>query len=202
MSISEINIINQIRSEVLSRKEPTGENLFLVWGYPTAFFLLLEFIALRLWNQNWCEWLWTGIPLIGTPLMIYYLHKDYERTGSRTLESNIILQMWIFIGFLSFTGGLAMGFANVFEYGYCTLQSLLISMGCFLTGIILRFRPKVFCGIAGALLSFLCLFPQGELWPWQLLITSFVTIITLIIPGHYFKNYIRNYHLWQDSNFR
>ncbi|MBR5395955.1 MAG: hypothetical protein IK144_12870, partial [Bacteroidaceae bacterium] len=63
----ELNIITRIRGEVQSHREPTGENLFLAWGYPTAIFLLLEFAALMLWNKNWCEWLWLGIPLVGAP---------------------------------------------------------------------------------------------------------------------------------------
>lgn len=188
---NELDIITRTRAEVMSRKEPTGENLFLVWGYPTAIFLLVEFAALMIWNENWCSWIWLCIPVVGTPLMMYYLNEDYEHTGRRTLDSYIILNMWVFVGFTSCLGGGAMGFANVFEKVYCTFQGLLISMGCFLTGVILHFRPKTLCGIAGTVLSFACLFFQGDLWPWQLLITSVVTVITLIIPGHLFKNYVR-----------
>jgi hypothetical protein len=186
----ELNIITRIRGEVQSHREPTGENLFLAWGYPTAIFLLLEFAALMLWNKNWCEWLWLGIPLVGAPLMIHFLHKDYDRTGHRTLDANVILQMWIYVGFVSCIGGATMGFAGVFEMLYCTFQGLLIGMGCFLTGVILRFRPKTVCGIIGTAISFVSLFLQGDLWPWQLLITALVTVITLIIPGHLFKTYV------------
>ena len=186
----ELDIITRIRGEVISSKEPTGENLFLAWGYPTAFFLLVEFLALMLWKENWCEWIWMGIPLVGAPLMIYFLHKDYERTHQRTLEANVILKMWIFVGFVSCIGGATMGFADVFEMLYCTFQGLLIGMGCFLTGVILRFRPKTVCGIIGTAISFVSLFLQGDLWPWQLLITALVTVITLIIPGHLFKTYV------------
>ena len=32
----ELDIIARMRGEVMGRKEPTGENLFLVWGYPTC----------------------------------------------------------------------------------------------------------------------------------------------------------------------
>ena len=32
----ELNIINSMRSKVMSRREITGENLFLAWGYPTV----------------------------------------------------------------------------------------------------------------------------------------------------------------------
>ena len=187
----ELDIIAHIRGEVQSSKELTGENLFLAWGYPTAFFLLVEFVALILWNKNWCEWIWMGIPLVGAPLMVYFLHKDYERTGSRTLEQNVILRMWIYVGFVSCVGGASLGFAGVFEQCYCMFQGLLIGMGCFLTGLILRYRPKVVCGIIGSALSFLPLFFQGEYWHWQLLIAAGVTIIALVIPGHLFHNYVK-----------
>jgi hypothetical protein len=176
---------------VRGNTEPTGENLFLAWGYPTAFFLLVEFFALILWNEFWCSWIWVGIPLVGTPLMMYFLNEDYERTHRRTLEQNVILQMWIFVGFLSCLGGATMGFAGLFPILYCTFQGLLISFGCLMTGLILHFRPKTVCGILGSVLSFVSLFFQGDLWSWQLLVAVFVTVLTLIIPGHLFRRYVR-----------
>lgn len=189
----ELDIIAHIRSEVTGRKVPTGENLFLAWGYPTAFFLLLEFAALMLWHENWCEWLWAGIPLVGAPLMMYFLKKDYERTGRRTPEQSVILQMWICVGFVSCIGGATMGFAGVFEIVYCTFQGLLIGIGCFMTGLILRYQPKIVCGLVAIVLSFLSLFFQSELWHWQLLVAATVTIVALIIPGHLFHQYVKNY---------
>ena len=188
---NEVDIIARTRSEVLGHKELTGENLFLAWGYPTAIVLLMEFAALQLWHEDWCSWLWIGIPLIGTPLMIYFLNKDYNRTHCRTLPENVILTMWIFIGFASCVGGTSMGFAGVFPFCYCAYQGLLIGMGCFMTGIILHFRPKTICGIIASLLSALPLFFQGDLWPWQLLIASLIAIVALIIPGHLFRRYVR-----------
>ena len=188
---SELDIITRVRGEVMGSRVPTGENLFLAWGYPTAIVLLLEFVALKVWNEFWCEWLWLGIPVVGVPLMMYFINEDYERTHHRTLNQNIILQMWIFMGFISCLGGATMGFANVFEQLYCTFQGLLISLGCFITGIILHFRPKTVCGIIGSLVSFLALFFQGDLWPWQLVVAALVTVITLIIPGHLFRHYVR-----------
>ena len=187
----ELEMIAHIRSEVMGRKEVTGENLFLAWGYPTAIVLLLEFAALLIWNEFWCHCLWVGIPLIGVPLMIYFLNEDYERTHRRTLDQNVILMMWIFIGFASFIGGLAMGFADVFSLCYCSYQGLLCGLGCFMTGIILHFRPKIICGIIASALSAVPLFFQGDLWPWQLLVTSITVIISLVIPGHLFRRYVK-----------
>ena len=188
----ELDIITRMRGEVMSRQDLTGENLFLAWGYPTVIVLLAEFVALLVWNENWCAWLWAGIPLIGAPLMLYFLNKDYDRTHSRTLEQNIILVMWIFIGFASCVGGAIMGLANAFQQCFFAFLSLLCGMGCFMTGIILHFRPKTICGILASLLSAVPLFFQNDLWPWQLLVTAVIVTISLIIPGHLFRSYVRN----------
>ena len=196
---NELEIIAHIRSEVMGNKDLTGENLFLAWGYPTAIVLLLEFAALMVWNEDWCAWLWAGIPLIGTPLMIYFLNEDYERTRHRTLDQNVILLMWIFIGFDSCIGVTTMGFVGVFKECYCAFQGLLVGMGCFMTGIILHFRPKTVCGIIASLLSAVPLFFQGDLWPWQLLFTSAIAVIALIIPGHLFHRYVRHCYKTRES---
>ena len=188
----ELDIITRVRGEVMSRKELTGENLFLAWGYPTVIVLIAEFAALLIWNEDWCSWLWAGIPLIGTPLMIYFLNEDYERTHRRTLDQNVILMMWIFIGFACCLGGAAMGVACVFQQSFFALLSLLCGLGCFMTGIILHFRPKTICGIIASVLSVVPLFFQGDLWPWQLFATAINVVISLIIPGHMFHRYVKN----------
>ena len=191
---AELGIITRMRGEVMGRRELTGENLFLAWGYPTVIVLLVEFAALLIWDEDWCAWLWAGIPLIGTPLMIYFLNEDYERTRCRTLDQNVILMMWIFIGFASCVGGAAMGFSGVFQQAFFAYLGLLCGLGCFMTGIILHFRPKTICGIIASLLSAVPLFFQGDLWPWQLLVTAAIIALALIIPGHLFKNYVKNYY--------
>ena len=190
----ELDIITRMRGEVMQRRDLTGENLFLAWGYPTVIVLLVEFAALMLWNEDWCAWLWAGIPLIGTPLMIYFLNEDYERTRRRTLDENVILMMWVFIGFASCAGGAAMGFAGVFQQAFFAYLGLLCGLGCFMTGIILHFRPKTICGIVASMLSAVPLFFQGDLWLWQLLATAVIVTIALIIPGHLFKRYVQHYY--------
>jgi hypothetical protein len=174
-------------------REASTMNPFLIWGYPSAFFLFLEFVALLLWHKNWCAWLWVGIPLVAGPLMAYALHQDYSREHRLTRDSNAILQMWLFMGVLSALGGSSMGFAGVFELCYGSFQGVIIGLGCFVTGVILRFRPKIVCGVIGSIVAFASLFFQGDLWPWQLLIAALVAVITLIIPGHLFNDYLKNH---------
>jgi hypothetical protein len=100
--------------------------------------------------------------------------------------------MWIFIGVASCIGGWFMGVTGVFQQAFFAYLSLLCGMGCFMTGIILHFRPKTICGILASLLSALPLFFQDDLWPWQLLVTAVTVTISLIIPGHLFRSYVRN----------
>lgn len=192
----ELDIITRIRGEVMNHKEHTGVNLFLVWGYPTLLVFLMEFAALMLWDLFLCEWLWAGIPLVGVPLMKYFQRKDYERTGRRTLDEDRALQIWFFIGGASCLSGFFTGFTGVYEQCYCTLQGLLLGMGCFLTGVISRFRPMTVCGIVGAVVSFLLLILQGDLWPWQLLMLAVITVITLIIPGHLSRHYAKKEYMF------
>ena len=127
--------------------------------------------------------------------MIYFLNEDYERTRRRTLEENVILMMWVFIGFACCLGGLAMGLANVYQMCLFPLIGFLCGMGCFMTGIILHFRPKTVCGIVASVLSAMPLFFQGDLWYWQLPIAAAITVVALIIPGHLFRNHVKNYAL-------
>ena len=188
---SELDIIARTRSEVMGKRELTGENLFLAWGYPTAIILLVEFATLMWIQKDWCAWLWAGIPLIGVPLMIYFMNEDYERTRRRTLDQNVILLMWVFIGFTCCLGGFALGLANLYRQFLFPLIGLMCGMGCFMTGIILHFRPKTVCGIIASMLSAVPLFFQGDLWPWQLLATAVIVVIALIIPGHLFRHYVR-----------
>lgn len=44
-SLNELDIINRTRGEVMTRKDVTGENLFLVWGTLRLQCLYLNFCA-------------------------------------------------------------------------------------------------------------------------------------------------------------
>lgn len=189
---NKLDIIARTRGEVLGNKELTGENLFLAWGYPTAFFLLLEFLAMVLWDYDWTEWLWVGIPLVGMPLMVYFLHKDYQRTDRMTLKANVLLMMWIYLGGVCCAAGFITGITGVFRECFFAFFGLMCSLGCFVTGVILRFRPKTVCGLIATALSFLPLFFQGTLWPWQMLVTAVVVVVALIIPGHLFRRFVKD----------
>lgn len=190
---NELDIITQMRGEVMGSKADTGENLFLVWGYPMAIVFLTEFAVLMFLNRHWYVWLWVGIPLVGVPMMMYFQRKDYDRTGHRTLEANIALQLWLYVGGASALLGFTTGITGTYPVCYNIIQGLLVGLGAFLTGVISRYRPVAVCGIIASILTIACLFLQGELWPWQFLVTAVVSVIAFIIPGHLIKHYFKKY---------
>ena len=193
MTTDELDIISRMRGKVHSRKEDTGVNLFMVWGYPTVMVFLLEFVTLMFLHKHWYSWLWVLIPLVGVPLMIHFNRKEYDRIGHRTLEMNMALHLWFYVGAASALLGFITGITGTYPVCYNFIQGLLVGLGVFLTGVISRFRSMTICGIIGSVLTFACLSLQGDLWPWQFLVSSIVAIVAFIIPGHLYKQYVKNY---------
>lgn len=187
-----LEVIARTRGKVEMSYSPTGGKLFLVCGWPAAVFFLLEFLFWHWFQQEWCLWLWIGIPIVALPLMVHYLKKDHSRTHSRTRESKIILNYWIFVGATTFISGFIFGFAGLYEDCFFPQVCLLMGIGCFITGQLLRFRPKSICGLVGSAIGICSFMLKGDLWYWQLLAISLVSVITLILPGIQYKRHVRN----------
>ena len=137
-------------------------------------------------------WVWLAAVIIGWPWMIVLIRRDHDRTHRRTHESKIILDLWIFIGVLCAVGGLALGFADLFESLAMPLIGLLIGIGAFVSGQVIRFRPKTIGGIIGATIGLLSFTLQCDLWTWQMLTLSLASVVALVIPGFLYKKSIRN----------
>lgn len=195
-TMNELDIIAQIRGEVMQKKEISGKNPFLIWGYSIAIAYLLTFGAMMLWNNSWCLFILCGIPVVGVPFMQNSLHEDYKRCHMRTKEEDYVLKVWLFVGIAIGVSAFATAFAGVYHQCLFPLACLLMGMGSFFTGVILCYKPKRVCGIIACILSAVPLFLQDDLWPWQLFSTAIITVIALIIPGHMFNSYLRkNHHL-------
>jgi hypothetical protein len=187
-----LQVIASTRGKVDMDKAPTGENIFLLWGLLTSVFFLLQFVLWECLHQPWCMWVWLAAVLIGWPWMIVLIHRDHDRTHRRTHESKIILNLWIFIGASCAVGGLALGFADLFESLAMPLIGLLIGIGAFVSGQVIRFRPKTIGGIIGATIGMLSFTLQDDLWNWQMLTLSLTSVAALVIPGFLYKKSIRN----------
>ena len=191
-SFDALEVIARTRGKVEMDDIPTGENIFLVWGWPTAVVFLAEFVLWMVFRQQWCLWLWPVIPAVAVPLMIKYLRKDHERTHIRTHSARVVLDYWIFVGCACGVGGFVFGLSGVYENCFMPLVCLLVGIGSFITGEILRFRPKTVCGLLGAAIGLGAFLLTGELWFWQLLCVTAVSAVSLIIPGMLFNKRVRD----------
>lgn len=187
-----LEVIARTRGKVDMDSTPTGGKLFPLWGWLTAVFYSLEFASWQLWHQEWCLWLWIGIPVVGFPIMIAALRKDHERTHMRTHRSKLVLDYWIFAACAIGIGGFLFGFTGLYEMVENPMICLLVGIGAFVTGESARFRPMVVGGLAGAAIGICSFVLQGDLWTWQILAVVLVAVVALIVPGHLFEKRVKD----------
>lgn len=188
----QIDIIEKTRGRVLNDHTLTGEDMFLIWGYATALFLLLEFAALEIWGSTWCMYIWIGIPLVGAPLMFISYLRDNSHAHHIEVNAFVIMKMWIYLGFVIGALGFALGFAGLYTQCFFPLLCLLCSLGGFITGLVAAFRPMTICGLVASGLALATLAFQGTLWHWQLPSGALTIAVALIIPGHLFRRFVKN----------
>ena len=186
-----LEVIARTRGKVDMDSNPTGDPIFILWGSLTAFFYLLEFVLLRL-GFGWAVWLWAGVPVVGLPLMVLILRRSHRRDHRRTRGSKLVLDYWIFAACAIGIGGFIFGFFDIYELVENPMICLLVGIGCFLTGEVLRFRPKTVGGLLGAAVGIGAFLLQGELWVWQPLAVAVVAIVSLLIPGLLFNRSLNN----------
>lgn len=187
-----IDIIARTRGKVNMDSAPTENYIFVLWGSLTAAAFLLEFALWKLFRAEWCLWLWILIPAVGFPWMMRILRKNHERTHIRSKESKVVLDTWIFIGGASGVSGFIFGFAGVYNSFALPLICTLVGIGAFITGEVLRYRPMIAGGVAGALIGICSYLLQGELWIWQALALAVAGIIALVAPGILYKRSFKN----------
>lgn len=184
-----LEVIARTRGKVdMDSSVQTGGWLFPLWGWLTVVFYSLEFILWQLYHQEWCMWMWVGIPVLGFPIMMRILRKDHERTHMRTHRSQLVMDYWIFAAYAVGIGGFVFGFAGIYEMVENPLICLLVGIGAFLTGEVARFRPMIVGGLVGAAIGICSFLLQGDLLIWQMLCIVLVAIVALIVPGHMYKN--------------
>ena len=182
-----LEVIARTRGKVEMDDNHSGNWLFPLWGWLTAFFYLAEFVLLQFLHQDWAVWLWVGIPAIGMPAMAAIIRRDRQRTHMRSKESRLVLDYWIFAAGVIGVGGFIFGFAGIYELAENPVICLLVGAGAFITGTGRRFRPMVAGGLVGAGIGIGAFLLQGDLWPRQALCVALCAVASLIIPGHLFE---------------
>ena len=184
-----LEVIARTRGKVEMDERPTRNGIFLYWGWPTMVFFALMFILWQWLHQEWCLFVWVGIPLVGAPLTIRAFRKDREKTHIRTHAAKTVLDYWLFVCAFCCFGGFMFGFTGLSFVCYYPLISLLVGLGAFITGEILRFKPMVVGGIIGAVIGIGAFMLQGDLAGLQILAVAIVALFSLVIPGHFYIKY-------------
>lgn len=175
----------KIISEMInsSRKKITDNSFFfLLWGWTVFVAALLQYTLFRLdIDMHYIPW-----PILTTGATV--AHIAYGIRLEKTVTTKTYLDEFLKIMWLSMWGTIAIGFpltiyiAN-FKTAYMLIV-LLYSLGSFITGALLKFKPLIF----GAIISALCCI-NFAFWgfPEVLLIMAVSILFTYIIPGHILK---------------
>lgn len=150
---------------------------FLIWGYTTILVsLVVWYFFSTTGNPDW-NYLWFLIPVIGFPTMMRIIRK--QEKGVKTYIDRIIGYVWIAFGI----GGLVVSTSAIFLWNLPILFIIVLMMGTgtAITGMIIRFKPIIFSGFAGILLSLLCLIVKGY---GSILIFALIFLVIMVIPGH------------------
>lgn len=187
-----LDVIARTRGKVDMDHTPAKDYLFLLWGTLGAVFFGLEFILWQFFRAEWCLWLWIGIPLIGIPWMVSLLRKDHDRFHMRTRRSRLVLDYWIFAAASFGIGGCVFGLSGVYELFTLPLIGLLMGIGAFLTGEVLRYCPMIVCGLVGAAIGMGSFLLMGDRWIWQTLAVAGISVVSLVIPALLFNKRVKN----------
>lgn len=161
---------------------------FLIWGYTTiAVSLAVWYLFSTTGNPRW-NYLWFLIPIIGYPTMMWVLKK--QEKGVTTYIDRIIAYVWIAFG----VAGIVVSTSAIFLWTLPILFIVVLMMGTgtAITGLIIKFKPIIFSGFAGILLSYLCIILKGYE---SILAFAFIFLVMMVIPGHILNYKSRKSHV-------
>ena len=170
-------IISHMITNVKNNVQEKAGCYTLVWGYATIITSILIYLGWIYIGAQWIMYGWGIIPIIGT-IGTLILNKREKKKLVKTFLDSVINYIWIVFGVL---GGMVSITAFIYNIPVLFFISQLMSAGIVLTGFVSKFKPYVYCGTIGVLLSFLCLYFRGAE---SVLIFAGIFFVTMIIPGH------------------
>ncbi len=178
----------QLISEMIhSVKKRYSENgfLYLLWGWVVFFCALAQFTLLHFFHSPYHSlvWLATWLVLI---FQVFYLRKKIANSKVRVYSDAIIGYVWI--SFVVLMCLFTFQLSNLPEASrhvmFIPVLLALYGLPVFLCGVILRFRPLIFGGIACWLLSVLAVLIPYD---YQILLIALSMLLAWIGPGYILK---------------
>jgi len=157
--------------------------MYLIWGWLVFFCSLFQFVLLHVYNypKHYYVWLAT-IPVF--IFQAFYVSKKSKRKTVSTYTDYIIGFVWITFAIVIVLLGFVVGLLTTGEY-YTHIVHILLAvygMPVFLTGVIVKFRPLIFGGIACWILCIISTFISN--YDYQFLCIPLAMLLAWIIPGY------------------
>lgn len=174
-----------IESMINRAKDKYAEDgsMYLAWGWLVFCCSILQFILLHVfqYSKHYIVWLAT------IPLFIYqafYVRKKHRQQKVITYTDAIIGYVWITFAVVIFLLCFLVGMLTTGEYFTHIVHILLAVYGMpiFLTGIIVKFKPLIYGGIACWVLCILSTFIK--VYDYQFLCVPAAMLVAWIIPGY------------------
>ena len=157
--------------------------MYLVWGWLVFLCSLLQFVLMHIYQypHHYIVWLAT------IPVFIFqfvYESKKHKQQTVSTYTDYIIGYVWITFAIVIILLGFLIGALTTGEYYTHIIHILLAVYGMpvFLTGVIVRFKPLIFGGIACWVLCIASTFV--EIYDYQFLFIPIAMLVAWIIPGY------------------
>lgn len=174
-----------IESMINRAKDKFAEDgfMYLVWGWLVLVCSILQFVLLHIvkYPQHYIVWLAT-IPAF--VYQFFYVRKKRRQQTVITYTGYIVGFVWITFVVVMILLGFLVGFLTTGEYYSHIIHILLAVYGMpvFLTGVIIRFKPLIYGGIACWVLCIISTFIP--VYDYQFLLIPTAMLLAWIIPGY------------------
>jgi hypothetical protein len=174
-----------IESMINRSKDKFAEDglMYLFWGWLVFACSLLQFILLHImqYPRHYIVWLATIPAFI---FQFLYVYKKRKQQTVVTYTGYIIGFVWITFAVVIILLSFLIGFLTTGEYYTHIIHILLAVYGMpvFLTGVIIRFRPLIYGGIACWILCIASTFIK--VYDYQFLCIPVSMLVAWIIPGY------------------
>lgn len=174
-----------IESMINRAKDKFAEDgmMYLIWGWLVLSCSLSQFILLHVLNYPYHYIVWLAV----FPVFVYqylYIKKKYRHITVVTYADSIIGFVWITFAIIISLIGFVIGWLTGGDY-YIHIIPLLLAvygMPVFLTGVIVRFKPLIFGGIACWGLCIASTFIKN--YDYQFLMIPAAMLLAWIYPGY------------------
>src|SRR6478735_2865990 len=174
-----------IESMINRSKDKFAEDglMYLFWGWLVFACSLLQFMLLHImqYPRHYIVWLATIPAFI---FQFFYVYRKRKQQPVVTYTGYIIGFVWITFAVVIILLGFLIGFLTTGEYYTHIIHILLAVYGMpvFLTGVIIRFRPLIYGGIACWILCIASTFIK--VYDYQFLCIPVSMLVAWIIPGY------------------